>query len=111
VWLIVNCFAWVAVSLTNLLAPQYESTVYLFASPIFFGEIAIMLWLLITGANVKRLPVTATREERVMPTLGLWRQGNLLKQVVQARELLVCWLYAHSSERNLRPWNLISRLP
>ena len=27
------------------------------------------------------------------------------------RAPLVCWLYAHSSERNLRPWNLISRLP
>ena len=59
VWLIVNGFAWMAFSLTGLLAPQYSSTVYRICTPIFFGEIAIMLWLLIRGANVKRLPTPA----------------------------------------------------
>jgi hypothetical protein len=59
-WLIVNCFAWLGLSLTALLVPQYESAFYRFASPVFFGEIAIMLWLLIRGANAKRVPVPAT---------------------------------------------------
>jgi hypothetical protein len=58
-WLIVNCFAWLALSFAGLLAPQYTHTVYRIISPILFGEMAIMLWLLIRGANVKRLPAAS----------------------------------------------------
>ena len=57
-WLVLDCFAWLADSLTDLLAPQYSHTVYQIVSPIFFGEVAIMLWLLIRGANAKALPAT-----------------------------------------------------
>jgi len=53
VWLIVNCFAYVAISLTGLFAPQYYGKVFNWSQPILFGEIAIMLWLLVRGANVK----------------------------------------------------------
>ena len=59
VWLIVNCFAYVAISLTALLAPEYQSTVFRMSFPALLGEMAIMLWLVIKGANVKRLPVPA----------------------------------------------------
>ena len=59
-WLSVNCFAWVAYSLTGLLWPEYSHTVYRILTPIFLGEIAIMLWLLIKGANVKGLPAPAS---------------------------------------------------
>jgi Domain of unknown function (DUF4386) len=55
-WLIVNCFAWVAFSFTGLLLPEHAHTVYRVLTPVFFGEIAIMLWLLIRGANAKRVP-------------------------------------------------------
>ena len=58
-WLIVNGFAYVALSFTGLLLPQYQGIVYRFIFPILFGEMAIMLWLAIKGANVKRLPVPA----------------------------------------------------
>lgn len=52
VWLIVNCFAYVAISLTSLLLPDYGNVVYHYVFPILFGEMAIMLWLLIKGAKV-----------------------------------------------------------
>jgi len=55
VWLIINGFAYVALSLTGLLAPQYTDKVYNIAFPVLFGEMAIMLWLLIKGAKVQPL--------------------------------------------------------
>ncbi len=59
-WLILNGFAYVALSLTSLLAPQYDDVVSRVTFPILFGEMAIMLWLVIKGANVQRLPVPAS---------------------------------------------------
>jgi hypothetical protein len=56
VWLIVNCFAYVIISLTGIFAPRNYERVFTMSQPALFGEIAIMLWLLIRGANVKRLP-------------------------------------------------------
>jgi hypothetical protein len=58
-WLIVNGFAYVALSFTSLLWPQHQGMVYRIIFPVLFGEMAIMLWLVIKGANVKRLPVPA----------------------------------------------------
>ncbi len=59
VWLIINCFAYLAVSFTGLLFPQYEAMVFNSAFPAMLGEIAIVLWLLIMGAKVQPLPVPA----------------------------------------------------
>jgi len=58
-WLILNGFAYVALSLTGLLAPQYNALADRITFPILFGEMAIMLWLLIKGARMERLPVPA----------------------------------------------------
>jgi F0F1-type ATP synthase assembly protein I len=58
-WLILNGFAYMALSFTSLLVPQYQGMVYRIIFPVLFGEMAIMLWLVIKGANVKRLPVPA----------------------------------------------------
>jgi hypothetical protein len=57
VWLIVNGFAYLTISLTGLLVPQYEDVVSNYAFPALLGEMAIMLWLLIKGA--KSQPVDA----------------------------------------------------
>ena len=59
IWLIVECFAYVILSLTGLLRPQYYDTVFTFGQPAFFAEIAIALWLLIRGAKVKPISVPA----------------------------------------------------
>jgi hypothetical protein len=55
VWLIVACFAWLALSFTGLLLPAYEGTVYTITQPLVFGEVATMLWLVIMGAKQQRL--------------------------------------------------------
>ena len=53
--LIVNCFAYVAASLISLLWPSYATVVSRAMLPALLGELWIMLWLLIKGANVQPL--------------------------------------------------------
>ena len=60
VWLIINGFAYLAMSFTGLLLPQYEDMVSRVAFPALFGEIATMLWLLIKGAKVQPLAAAAS---------------------------------------------------
>jgi hypothetical protein len=60
VWLIVNCFAYLAISFTSLLLPQYQDMVYRIAFPVLFGEMAIALWLLFKGARVQPLAAAAS---------------------------------------------------
>jgi hypothetical protein len=52
VWLMINCFGYLVLSMTALFFPAYTDTVFLFLQPVLFGELAIMLWLLIKGAKV-----------------------------------------------------------
>lgn len=51
VWLIINGVAYVVLSLTGLFFPDYQDKVFLFSQPALFGELAIMLWLVIKGAR------------------------------------------------------------
>jgi hypothetical protein len=51
VWLGIAGFAWVILSLTSLLLPQYAGKVFTFSQIGSFGEIVFLLWLLIKGAN------------------------------------------------------------
>jgi hypothetical protein len=51
VWLALGGFAYVILSLTGELLPQYQGAVFAYAQPAFFGELAIMLWLVIRGAK------------------------------------------------------------
>src|SRR6266852_129375 len=59
VWLIVNCFAYLALSFTGLLLPQYYDVAFRIAFPPLVAEIAIVLWLLIKGAKVQPLEARA----------------------------------------------------
>lgn len=51
VWLALAGSAWVILSLTSILFPQYQDKVNTYSQPAFFGEIAFMLWLVIMGAK------------------------------------------------------------
>ena len=51
VWLAINGFAYVVLSFTGVLLPQYQNKVFLYCQPAFFAEIALMLWLVIKGAK------------------------------------------------------------
>ncbi len=59
VWLAIAGVAWVILSLTGVLLPQYQGRVYTYSQPAFFGEIALMLWLVIKGATPPALDATA----------------------------------------------------
>ncbi len=59
VWLIFNGLAYVTMSFTGLLLPQHQKTVFTIATPVLFGEVAFMLWLLIVGARVRPSAVAA----------------------------------------------------
>jgi hypothetical protein len=56
VWLMINCSGWLALSITALFFPTYYGTAFQWSQPILFGELAIMLWLLIKGAKVPTAP-------------------------------------------------------
>lgn len=51
VWLVINGLAYVVLSLTGVLLPQFQDRVFTYAQPALFGEIAIMLWLVIKGSK------------------------------------------------------------
>ena len=60
VWLGLAGFAWVIMSLTGILLPQYYDKVYTLTQPAVIGEIAFMLWLVIKGARPPALDATAS---------------------------------------------------
>lgn len=55
VWLIVACFAWLVLSISELFGPGSSATISKPIQLVTLGEMAIALWLLIRGVNVKRL--------------------------------------------------------
>jgi len=59
IWLLIDGFAYVVLSVVGILAPQYQNTAFLFAQPALFAELAIMLYLVIKGANVPPLTAAA----------------------------------------------------
>jgi hypothetical protein len=59
VWLVLAGAAWVTLSLTGLLLPQYEGKVDTYFQPAVLGEVVFMLWLLIRGARPPALDATA----------------------------------------------------
>src|SRR5229473_2296933 len=68
VWLAINGFAYIIMSLTGTLFPQYQAKVFLLSQPALFGELAFMLWLVIKGARPPALNTTS-------PSLAAAYQG------------------------------------
>jgi hypothetical protein len=60
VWLVLDGFAYVTLSLTSVLLPQYSDKVSTYAQPALFGEVAFMLWLVIKGAKPPALDAAAS---------------------------------------------------
>ena len=58
IWLFLNGLAYLVISATALLLPQYLKVVNTVAMPVLFGEAALMLWLLIAGVR-GQLPAVA----------------------------------------------------
>jgi hypothetical protein len=51
VWLTLGGLAWLILSFTAILAPQYQDKLFAIFQPAFFGEIALTLWLVTKGAK------------------------------------------------------------
>jgi hypothetical protein len=51
VWLSLCGFCYLALSVTGVLWPEYQNKVFAISQPAFFGEVALMLWLVIKGAK------------------------------------------------------------
>ena len=51
VWLVINGAVYVLLSVSRLLVPEHAGMLFNYAQPALFGELAIMLWLLVKGAN------------------------------------------------------------
>ncbi len=60
VWLAFSGFAWVILSLTGVLSPQYYDKVFTYSQPAALGEVAFMLWLVIKGARPPALDAAAS---------------------------------------------------
>jgi hypothetical protein len=60
VWLIINGFAYLIISFSGLLLPQYEDMVSNHAFHALLGEMAFMPWLVIKGAKPQAVDVVAS---------------------------------------------------
>lgn len=60
VWLFLGGFAWLILSFTAVLVPQYQDKLFAIFQPAFFGEIALTLWLVIKGAKPPALKAAAS---------------------------------------------------
>src|SRR5436309_1663543 len=63
VWLMINCFGYVILSMASLFFPGYNDKLFLFLQPVLFGELAIMLYMLIKGAKVPTSPDALQRRQ------------------------------------------------
>jgi hypothetical protein len=50
-WLLLDGVAWIALSVTWFLAPDYTGALFRYFQPAFLAEFAVMFWLLIMGAK------------------------------------------------------------
>lgn len=51
VWLVINGLAYVVLCFIGFLTPEYASKLFLVFQPALFGELALVLWLLIKGGK------------------------------------------------------------
>jgi len=56
VWLMINCFGYMALSVVAIFFPPFYNVAFRWAQPVLFGELVVMLWLLIKGAKVPAAP-------------------------------------------------------
>jgi len=59
-WLQLDGIAWVVLSVTWFLAPNYTDALFKYFQPVFLAELAAMLWLLIMGAKEQPLVEAVT---------------------------------------------------
>jgi hypothetical protein len=58
-WLLLDGLAYLVLNAVDMLAPQYSDMAFMYAQPALFAELAILLFLLIRGANVAQSTAAA----------------------------------------------------
>ena len=58
IWLMIACFAYLAMSVTGFMWPQYEDKLWNMMSPITAGELLFAFWLVIMGAKERTQAAT-----------------------------------------------------
>lgn len=51
IWLVINGIAFLILSFTDIILPQYRDMIFKIAVPAMLGEVAFMLWLLMKGVK------------------------------------------------------------
>jgi Domain of unknown function (DUF4386) len=51
IWLLLDGFAWMVLSVVALLVPRYNDVAFKAAQPAVFAELAVMLWLIVIGVR------------------------------------------------------------
>jgi hypothetical protein len=59
IWLVINGIVYVLLSFASLLTPLYRDMVFTLGIPAMFGELALMLWLMIRGVKTKVEVITS----------------------------------------------------
>ncbi|MBL7888290.1 MAG: DUF4386 domain-containing protein [Bacteroidia bacterium] len=54
VWLIINGAVYVLLSFANTVLPEYKNIIFTYGMPAMFGELVLMLWLLIFGIRERK---------------------------------------------------------
>ena len=60
VWVMLGGVSYVALSISGVVAPEFQDTLFKISQPVMFGELALMLWLLIKGARPLSDPELST---------------------------------------------------
>jgi hypothetical protein len=60
VWLVIAGCGWLIMCFTGFQSPQYQDKEFVIFQPAFFGELALMLWLVIKGARPPALDAAAS---------------------------------------------------
>lgn len=67
IWLLLDGFAWIGLSMIALLTPTYNDLAFRVAQPAVFAELAVMLWLITIGvraSGTERSAMPATAAHR-----------------------------------------------
>jgi hypothetical protein len=55
IWLFFTCFVYILLCFVSIVFPSYKSAVFTYGMPAMFGELVLMLWLLIKGARSRKV--------------------------------------------------------
>jgi len=54
IWLLINGIVYVLLSFATIVLPEYKDLVFMVGMPAMFGELVLMLWLLIKGVSMRQ---------------------------------------------------------